>query len=216
MDFDINDILDGGDEVSTAVEITSPSGNAYKVANQAEADYYDNVGKKYQKDNVFSNVSDVLELDRILIMELMVYRWGLWLLAESDYEGAKIDVDRIQKSIETYSKEIRGIKKDLGLDKASRDRDSGESIAKLWQQLKLHAKEFGVHRDNQILKSVTLWKELQGLITLHDNSTESERTEFGVSMEQIVEWIRLKFVEFDEIDEAFRKNQRLWIRDINS
>jgi hypothetical protein len=114
-DFDISQIIEDADEeLPGGVEVTTPSGAIITVMNQSEADYYDQVHQRYLLDNKFKNVSDILELDRILVMELMCYRWGIWILAEEDYFGRKINPTEVQKSIETYSREIRGIKKDLG------------------------------------------------------------------------------------------------------
>ena len=72
-DFDISQIIDDDDEgLVLGVDVTTPSGATIKVMNQSEADYYDQVHKRYLTDNKFKNVSDILELDRILVMELCV------------------------------------------------------------------------------------------------------------------------------------------------
>lgn len=213
-DFDISQILEDNDANSGNIVVIAPSGASIVVMNQDEADYYNQVALRYQADNKFKNISDILELDRILTMELMCYRWSLWILAEKDYMGRKINPAEIQRSIELYSKEIRGIKKDLGIDKSTRDRDKGESIADYIQNLGIRAKEFGIYRDKQNVKAITLLMELRALVALYENSTKAERKQFGASLENLVEWIKEKGEEFDEIDAHFRKNQKLWIREL--
>jgi hypothetical protein len=214
-DFDISQILDDNfDDEVLGVDVTTPSGAIVKVMNQAEADYYDQVHQRYLQDNKFKNVSDILELDRILIMELMCYRWGIWILAEEDYFGRKINPTEVQKSIETYSREIRGIKKDLGIDKSTRDKDRGDSVAEYIQMLGIRAKEFGISRNKQAAKAIEILMEARALITLYENSSDSEKKEFKANLEDIVDWFKAKFDNFEEIDAELRKNQATWIRDI--
>jgi hypothetical protein len=214
-EFDISQIIDDEDEsLVLGVDATTPSGATITVMNQSEADYYDQVHKRYLTDNKFKNVSDILELDRILVMELMCYRWGIWILAEEDYYGRKINPTEVQKSIETYSREIRGIKKDLGIDKSTRDKDKGDSVAEYIQMLGVRAKEFGIVRNNQAGKAIELLMEARALITLYENSSASERKEFGANLENIVDWFKTKFEEFEQIDKDLRKNQATWIRDL--
>jgi hypothetical protein len=214
-DFDISQIIDDADDsIPTGVDVTTPSGATIMVMNQSEADYYDQVHKRYLTDNKFKNVSDILELDRILIMELMCYRWGIWILAEEDYYGRKINPTEVQKSIETYSREIRGIKKDLGIDKSTRDKDKGDSIAEYIQMLGIRAKEFGVSRNKQSGKAIEILMEAMALITLYENSTDSERKEFKANFEDIIDWFKSRFDEFNKIDAELRKNQAMWIRDL--
>jgi hypothetical protein len=214
-DFDISQIIDDEDEDFVAgIDVLTPSGAKVTVINQSEADYYDQVHKRYLADNKFKNVSDILELDRILVMELMCYRWGIWILAEEDYYGRKINPNEVQKSIENYSKEIRGIKKDLGIDKSTRDKDKGDSVAEYIQMLGIRAKEFGITRNFQAAKSIEMLMEVRSLITLYENSSASERKEFGASLENLIDWFKNRFDEFENLDKDLRKNQKTWIRDI--
>lgn len=127
--FDMADLIDGDDSVvvkdSDAVEVVTPSGLTIEVMGQAEADFYNQMRDRYGQDNKLKNVSDFLELDRILLMETMSFRWGQWLLSGSKYDGSRINPKEIQASISSYSKEIREIKGALGIDKVTRDKDKG-------------------------------------------------------------------------------------------
>lgn len=213
-DFSIENIVDSPDDGPSVIVVTSPSRHTLEVLTNEEALFYEQMANDYQRDNSFTNVSDLAELDRILAMELMVHRWNQWIILQCDYNHRPVDPANLQKYIESYSKEIRGIKRDLGMDKSSRDKDKETSMAEYIQNLRLRAKEFGVVRNEQAIKAITLLKELQGIITLHDNSTDAERKEFKCHSEDILDWARGKFDEFDEIDNALRENQRLWIRTI--
>lgn len=216
-DLDIGQFLDDDEDSSASqhVAVTTPAGASVTVMNQDEADYYNQVAARYQSDNKFSNISDILELDRILTMELMCYRWSLWILTGQDYTGRSVNPTEVQKSIETYSKEIRGIKKDLGIDKSTRDKGGAESVADYIENLRVRAREFGITRNKQAVRAITLLMQLRALITLYDNSTQSERKEFNVTAEELFDWIRQQFDEFEEIDKALRENQKYWVQELN-
>jgi len=219
---DFNDDLAGGfdeeNDLFTAVKslptVKSPSGAEVQVMNDKEVEFYNSISERYQEDNKFTNVSDLAELDRLLTYEMSCFRWANWLLVGADYDGNPV-MSSLSKDIQAYSKEVRDIKGGLGIDKKTRDRDKGASTAEFMEKLITRAGEFGIHRDEQVIAAHTMLKELQALRTLHLNSTATERTEFKCHESDIFEWMDAKFKEFDALDEAFMKNQKIWVRELN-
>ncbi|RTK94020.1 hypothetical protein EKI60_04670 [Candidatus Saccharibacteria bacterium] len=196
---------------SKSFSTVSPSGSPIPLMTEAEVTFYEDKRDRYQTDNKFTNVSDLLELDRVLLHEVMCFRWGQWLLTGGlDYDGNP--QLKLENMIQLYSKEIRELKAALGVDKKSRDANKGLNTADFFENLKLRAEQFGIHRNEQIIKAYTLWKELEGLYTLHKNSTPTERSEFKCHEADVFEWLEEKFVELDALDEAFRTEQKIWIR----
>ena len=210
VEEDIQEISDI--EPKTEIKITTPSGASIILLNQSEADFYNNIAQQYQEHNKFSNISDLLELDRILSMEVMCFRWSTWILREQDYDGNPVPPD-LQKNVKEWSREIRDTKSGLGIDKKTREAGKGESPADYIKTLVKRGGEFAVHRNNQVIRAHTILKELQAKITLYKNSKPSERSEFNAHAEDIFEWLDEMFKEFDEIDNAFREEQRIWIRE---
>jgi hypothetical protein len=199
------------------IEVVAPSGAIFPVLNEDERAYFEDVSARYLADNHFNNITDLQDLDRIINMELLCYRWNIWLSREMDYEGQGIDQEKILKFVNDFSKEIRLIKKQLGIDKSSRDKDKGESIAKYIDNLRIRAKEFGVYRNEQSVKAITLFKELQSLVILNKNCTPEERREnrdIRAEVDDIFDWlINVAIPEMEEIELAFRENQKMWVRD---
>lgn len=192
----------------------SPAGFKVELFNEAEKDYYERVAEQYQTDNAFQNMSDLQELDKILSMEVMGFRWSNWLINERDYEGEPVNLDNLQRDIANFSKEVRLLKKSLGIDKATRDRSTGNTLNDFVHLLMVRAKQFGVMRDMQNAKSIELWQDLVGRVTLYRNCSEEERRIFNSTAEELITWIESKIPEFEEIDAHFRENQRTWIREL--
>lgn len=213
---DEEDEFDGfGGLASSSILVDLPSGVAQPVLNHDEAEYLTERVARYHEDNALTNISDLQDLDRMLVMELLAHRWGIWVAKRSDYDGRPIDEAFYQRQINAYSTELRQLKKLLGLDKPARDRTKGEgSVQHYWEQLGARARAFGVLRVNQLDRALELTNQLIGLVTFHMNSTEAEREEFHVTADDIVQWIDSVYrPEYQEIDSHFRTHeQTFWIR----
>lgn len=211
-DFDDDDIP--VNQSSHLPTVISPAGAVVPLANEEEVEFYNKVGAQYQEDNKFTNISDLLELDRLLNYEIMCFRWSNWLMRGHDYNNEPI-MNSLSKDIQLYSKEVRDIKVGLGIDKKSRDKDKGSTTAEFWANLVRRAGEFGIHRNEQAIAAHTILKEFEGKVTLHYNSTDVERTQFKCHADDLLQWFLEKTKEFDKIDEAFRLKQKIWLREIN-
>lgn len=197
------------------IVVEGPSGAMYKVIHEDEREYWNNTVTKYLSEYRFTNVSDLQDLDRVVSMELMTYRYQMWVSLEKDYWGESIDVEESNKQIREISKELRQLKKSLGIEKVLREKDQGDSTAAYIENLRRRAKEFGVMRNEQAISAITLFQELISLIVMHDNCTEEERKENHIEQEDIIEWIRKVIPEFENIDKNFREtSQKYWIADM--
>lgn len=195
--------------------VTSPTGSPFHLQTEEEAKWYERQRDKYQKDNIFQNVSDLEDLSRLLTMEIMVYRWTTWLTQGFDYLAGRVNETELKNSINDYSKEIRLIKSSLGIDRAQRERDKGENLGDYVHNLLLRAKEMGVHRDEQYSKAVTIIWELINMVQTYDRCDDQERKELDLSPESIIDWFRKNAItRWDDINNAFRQNQKIWIQSL--
>lgn len=210
MDTGLNDGVDQED----MVPVTLPSGAMFYVHDK-EFQYFKTRSSKYLSDNDFQNVSDFQDIDRLLILELLCQRWGLWISTQRDYWGEPVDENSLQKSLKEHSAEIRQLKKSLGLDRETREKVRGEDSPENYlSRLRQRAKHFGYMRNDQAAAAIQLYMDLKALVTLHDNCDEKERVELRLNEGDILRWLREEaFPRFDSIDEKFRQEQKMWIRE---
>lgn len=195
--------------------VVSPTGSDFNLQTEGEANWYERQRNRYLADNRFTNVSDMEDLSRLLTLEIMVYRWTTWLTQGFDYIAGRINEGELKTNIKDYSVEIRQVKASLGIDRLTRERDKGESVGDYIATLTQRAKEFGVHRDDQYAKSVTYIWELISMIRTHDRCNDAERRELDLTVDSIIDWIRKTVMpEWDGLNDAFRKNQKVWIKDL--
>lgn len=203
------------DDLETSYEVTAPSGVSFVVITASEEEQFNNMVRRYTSDNHFTNVSDLQDLDRIIFLELLCYRYSLWVSVGHDYFSDPISEPDLNKQIKDMSTEVRQLKKSLSLDKDSRDKDKGQDIASYIQNLGIRAKEFGVSRNEQAVQAITLFHELKSLVEFHENCTEDERRENGIKMEDLYEWIRdIAIPAFVEVDDKFKEQQKYWVREL--
>jgi hypothetical protein len=199
------------------VAVTTPSGQQTFVLGQAEEQFYVSQSQKYLDDYAYTNVSDLLDLDRLLFLELQAFRLSQWLGTGRDYDGVLVDNTQQRRALKEASDLISKVKNDLGMTKSQRDKEREASVSAYLTTLKQRAKEFGVHREKQLIKGITLCQQLFSIIGSFDRADSIERDKLGFTSEaEIVDWIRTVMrPEFDAVDAHFRQNQqRYWLKDL--
>lgn len=195
------------------VDARLPSGAGFPV-HRDELQYFQERAALYMSQNIFVGISDQQDVDRLLILELMIHRWSSWLSSQQDYWAGAIDPNETQRQIKDWMVEGRQLKKQLGLDKVTRDKQKGDdSVAAYLAELGRRAKEFGVTRETQLDKALELFNQLRALITLYKNTDEIERREQHVTMDDVFEWlVEIAIPEYEAIDDHFRTHkQSVWI-----
>lgn len=202
----------------TPQTVIGASGASYEVLNQEEKSFWNKGLERYVEQFKFENIADLHDLDRVLMGELLCHRWGSWLIREADYEGRSIEemTDKLYKQKLDQEKETRILKEKMGLNRARRQDSESQAVHEYITNLLRRAKEFGVHRDEQIAKSIALLHEMFTQVGLYYRTDEEEQAHLGVTPLEILNWINtVARDEFSSIDDAFRKNQRLWIKEVS-
>lgn len=197
------------------INVVGPAGGAFTVMTQGEDKSFKDLCSRYTSDNLFQNVSDLQDLERIIYMEVLSLRYAKWISTESDYYGDPVDAKALASMIKDFSMELRQLKKAVGIDKPTRQREAGETLADYIEHLQKRAAAYGIRRQNQLTAALTLFNELTAKMTLHDNCTDSERKEQSSRPEDIMAWIRDEAIpEYREIDTYFVDHeQKNWIQD---
>lgn len=199
----------------TLWKVTSPTGSDFHLQTKGEANWYERQRDQYMEHNRFTNVSDLEDLSRLLTLEIMVYRWTTWLTQGFDYLAGRINENELKTNIKDYSTEIRQVKSSLGIDRAQRERDKGENVGDYIATLLDRAREFGVHRNEQYAKAVTLIWDLVNQVQTYDRTDEQEHRELDLTPETIVAWVRdVVIPEWIELEASFRQTQKIWINEL--
>lgn len=199
-------------------DVVGASGAIFEVLNDPEREYWNKAREKYLDQYKFENVSDLQDMDRVLVGEILSFRWGSWLVKEADYDGRSIEEieDKLKRQKLDLDKETRLLKEKMGLNRAHRQDSEQQSTAEYLEALLRHAGEFGIHRDEQISKAIDLLHEVFTQVGLYTRTDEEERAHLKINPEDIMKWlIEVAKPEFDAIDAAFRVNQRIWIKDLS-
>lgn len=200
---------------SGLVVVEGSSGTRFHLINMDEGRWFEQSLERYMEQYHFENIADLQDLDRLLGLEALSYRYSNWLLREADYDGNPFDEKAIREHKDKVDKEVRAIKVHMGIGRKTRVESEQQSVADYLSDLLGRANEFGVHRDEQNAKILDLFMELKKLVGLFARTDEEERKQLGVSLDDIFQWIiEIAIPEFDALDDHFRENQKTWIKDI--
>lgn len=209
---------DGNVSVGDQFEVQLCSGETAKVQTETEQRWFNSAKAKYLSENKFDATTDLQDLDRLLVLELLMFRWTQHLASGYDYENNLVDDDLLRKQVKEQSDVITKLKQSLGLDKKTRDAALNDGNFHTWfMDVKRRAKVFGIHRENQLNVALGLMNELAGIVGAYDRSDDEERRKLGFETEiDIVAWIRESMIpDFKAVDEYFLENeQKLWKRDL--
>ncbi len=192
------------------------SGAELTVLTESERTWFETSRDTYLEQTKFTQTTDLRDLDRLLSLELAVFRMTQHVAAGQDYDGYEIDEVLTRRNLREYSEQINRVKSSMGLNKAARDEAaSGGDVSAFISDLKSRAKIFGIHREKQLGRALVLMNELSAIVGAYDRSDAEERARLGFTDEkEILEWVRQRMLpEYKELDEHFRENdQRYWIR----
>lgn len=212
----MTDVADAPYEVlqEDGIPVELPSGGTIYVLTNAEKDYLESIIERYLDDNHFKNIADLLDIDKLVSFELFVHRWNLWMGKGRDYYDEEVNVRQLAQTVDQISTEIRQLKKQLGVDKLTRDRLTGDdSVAARWDNVLQRAKEFGYKRNEEAVAAIESMHNIAAALTYHRNLDDYERKQFHMEVEDLLEIIENEVADFKQIDDDFRKNvQTYWVR----
>lgn len=193
-------------------KVTSPAGAEIILQGAAEKTFYEQTAKSYLEQNEFTAATDLADLALVVFLETMQFRWQNWLGSGQNYDKewlSKGEEEQYRRNIQDYSRAILEAKSKLGLTRDVRMADQ-ENVAEYLTNLRRRALLFKKLRDEQIVKALVLFKELQSIVRTWRRSNEQERRVVGIETEaDIVKWLEeTAFPQFDEIDAHFRATEQ--------
>lgn len=199
-------------------EVRLVSGRPIQVMTADEAAWLTETRDLYIGQTRFSDVTDLRDIDRLLALELMVFRLTKYLGSGMDYFGDEVDAPRLSQDLKSFSDQINKIKQTMGLAKSVRDAAANDGNFATWfENAKQRATVFKVHRQEQLGKTLALFEELSAIVGSYDRADKEEREKLGFTSEtDILDWIRNTAIpEYRELDRFFQENvQSLWVRDM--
>jgi hypothetical protein len=202
---------------SQSLTVRSVVGYQLPVQHRDEVDWYNTTRDAYTAETRFSERTDLADLDRLLVLELSIYRLSNHLASGYDYDDEEVDGERLRRQLREMSDAVTKLKTAMGLTKSARDAAANDGDFATWlATLQQRARLFGIHREKQLTRALVLMNELAGIVGTYDRADTEERRRIGFETETgIVDWIRTVMVpEYTEIDTHFQHNvQQYWTRD---
>ena len=195
-------------------DVTLVTGETLQVQSAQERNWFERSKRQYLTENKFTEHTDMVDLDRLLCLELLAFRWNQHLAGGVDYEECIVDEELLRRKLKDQTEAITRLKSAMGLTKEARNKvlEAG-NFAEYVARLRQRAKEFGVKREEELRHALVLMNELSAIVGSYDRSDQEERRKLGFETEhEILQWVRETMLpEFRRIDAYFREHkQRFW------
>lgn len=205
---------EGAPIVGVTWEVDLVSGEKLRVQTDVEARWFQRAKRDYLAQARFEDRTDLQDLDRLLCLELMQFRWNQHLAAGVDYENNLTEDESLRRNLKDQSQAITQLKESMGLTKKARNAllDQG-NVAEIWATLKRRGKEFGHFREEQLRVALVLMNELSAIVSSYLRADDEERKRLGYEdADSIVAWIDEDMMpRYHAVDQHFRQTvQRLW------
>lgn len=188
------------------------------VLTAGEKEFYERQSKTYLDEFGFTSPSDRADLDILLSQELMNYRWTQALITGKDHAGEPVPLvlaDQYRRNQNEAARSISQMKTSMGMTRAARDADKG-SLQEYITGLLRSAKEFGTHREEQVILVLTLFNELSSIVGTFDRSNAVEKQKVGIEThEDIVEWVRsIAIPRYKKLDQDWVDSTQKYFSDL--
>lgn len=194
------------------------TGQVLDVLTAEEKSMYETAQLKYTTENTFTDASDMRSLERLLMLELLSFRYHGYLASGLGPDGnpsMPSEEANYHKHLKEMAISISNTAKELGLLKSQKDKERFDTVGAYITDLLNRGEEMGINRENMLDKALELTKELFAKTGAYSRANESERRKMGLdNADVIVDWINnIMKPEFDAVDEHFQEHQqKLWIR----
>lgn len=171
----------------------------------------------YQREFSFTAASDLTDLDRLLLLEVQVFRCQRWLASGRDYQGMELndsELISLGRKLKEFNAQITQIKTDLGMSRAQREKEQHESVGAYINDLKVRAKAHGVRREKQLTGAICAMNDLKSVLGTFRRTNDLEKEKLGIlTADEVIEYIETVLIpKWDEIDEYFRAHdQKFWV-----
>jgi hypothetical protein len=205
---------------SPQFQVTTASGGYAVVLHQREKAFYEEARDKYLSDFTFTAASDFRTVDRLLLLEVQMFRTQDFLTRGSDYQHTDFEdseIAALQRSQKVLGDQISSLQSELGLTKAQRDKAREDSVGAYIANLQVRAKQQGVKREKELGRALELTHELFATVDAWQRSNAAEREKLELpKAEDVLKWITDYIeVEFKAVDDYYRQHeQRFFIRDM--
>ena len=89
-------------QAEDGIPVELPSGAIAYVLTDKEESYLQDRIARYLSDNHFVNISDTQDIDRMVVFELLIYRWTLWMSRGRDYFNEDIKEKELAERTREY------------------------------------------------------------------------------------------------------------------
>jgi hypothetical protein len=208
-------------EVTPTLEVGLPAGGTLHLQTPDEVQFWNESLEKYTDEYALMKQNDLVTLGLLLQQQVIIYRCQMQVngmepeVDENDvptgrYRRVEIDAAELaafQQTMMRASGELRALEKQLGIDKATREKGGKHTVDSYVRDLKRAAHTLGVHISQRLLEYERVVNELRVRLRLLYTADAEDRRYHDITPKTILDWLRSECDRLEEVDKQFAREK---------
>ncbi len=198
-----------------------PAGGTIHLQTPDEVTFWNESLEKYGEEYALMKQNDLVTLGLLLQQQVIIYRCQIAVngmepeLDENDvptgrYRRVEIDAGELAAYQSTMTKaavELRSLEKQLGIDKATREKGGKHTVDSYVRELKRAAHSMGVHVAKRTLEYERVVNELRVRLRILASGDEEDMRYHNITKNTVLSWLWNELKRLEEVDKKYAKEK---------
>jgi len=209
-----------------ALEVGLPAGGVLHLQTADEVVFWNESLAKYSEEYALMKQNDLVTLGLLLQQQIIIYRCQMNVngmepeLDENDvptgrYRRVEINAEEqssYQQTMMRASAEMRALEKQLGIDKATREKGGKHTVDSYIRSLKRAGHAMGIHIAKRTLEYERVINELRVRLRILAAGDEEDMRYHNITKNTVLSWLWNECKRLEEVDKQYAQQQgRLFI-----
>lgn len=203
------------------LSVSLPAGGVLHLQTPDEVQFWKESAEKYSQEYALMKQNDLVTLGLLLQQQIIIYRCQMavnGMEAETDandvptgrYRRVRIDaadLSTFQGTMTRASQEMRALEKQLGIDKATREKGGKHTVDSYIRASKSAGHTMGVHIAKRVLEYERVFNEARVRLRILKNGDEQDMAYHNITKATIIRWLWDECQRLEDVDKKFAKEK---------
>lgn len=203
------------------LQVDLPAGGILHLQTADEKQFWEESLEKYAEEYALMKQNDLVTLGLLLQQQVIIYRCQMSVngmepeidenqVPTGRYKRVEIDAGELgayQATMTKASIEMRALEKQLGIDKATREKGGKHTVDSYVRDLKRAGHTMGVHITKRTTEYERVINEARVRLRIFRSGDEEDKRYHNISASTILRWLNGELERLEEVDKEFAREK---------
>lgn len=203
------------------LQVDLPAGGTLHLQTPDEKTFWEESLSKYSEEYALMKQNDLVTLGLLLQQQVIIYRCQMAVngmepevdaneVPTGRYKRVELDAGELssfQITMTKASQEMRALEKQLGIDKATREKGGKHTVDSYVRELKRAAHTMGVHITKRTTEYERVVNELRVRMRIFVSGDEEDKRYHNISASTIMRWLNTELHRLEEVDKEYAREK---------